>query len=487
MAPGITVIGLGPGDLQLLTRAAWSLLQSTHEVYLRTSRHPLTADLPDQLAVHSFDDVYDRHASFEEVYDVILARLLALGARPEGVIYAVPGDPSLGEATVQRLRRSAPAAGLPLEVVPGVSFIEPCLDLLGVDGVEGLFVADALELAAQHHPPFPPDRHAFVAQVFSRLLASDVKLTLANQYPEDHPVVLVHAAGTPSAALERLPLYEIDHSPSLDVLTTLYVPPLDGPASFEALQDTIARLRAPDGCPWDREQTHDSLRTHLLEETYEAIEAIDRGDFKGLQEELGDLLLQIVLQGQIATEADEFSMAAVIASVNRKLVERHPHVFGEVEVAGVGEVLHNWEALKARERSERGEGDRSALGGVPRALPALAQAYEYQKRAASVGFDWPDVSGVVAKVAEEVAELSAAPDGPSLGRELGDLLFAVVNFARWRMIDPEAALRQANQRFRTRFHYVEQKASALGRSMAQMSLAQLDELWEDAKRAGNGS
>jgi tetrapyrrole methylase family protein/MazG family protein len=376
----------------------------------------------------------------------------------------------------------AAEAGLAVRIVEGLSFVESTLTSLRIDALSGLQVCDAVELAARHHPPLNPDLPALVGQLYSRALATDVKLTLMNQYPHDHEVILVHAAGTPEQCLVHLPLYELDRREDIAHLTTLYVPPLPGVSSFEGLQDTVAHLRAPDGCPWDREQTHESLRRGLLEEAYETAEAIDEGDVKALQEELGDLLLQIVLQAQIATEEGEFLMAQVIAGIDAKLKHRHPHVWGERTVQGTEEVLRRWEELK---REEKGE-ERSVLDGVPAALPALQQADTYGQRAARVGFDWSEVEGVVDKIREEMAEVEAATTPEEKEAELGDLLFAVVNWSRWLKVDPETALRQANARFARRFRDVERMAHGRGLDLTTLTIDELELLWQEAKLNDRG-
>jgi tetrapyrrole methylase family protein/MazG family protein len=474
---GITVIGLGPGDPLLLTRAAWALLSQTREIYLRTGRHPVVQHFPPDLVCHTFDDLYDESEDFESVYGAIIARLRVLAESPDGVVYGVPGDPTVGEATVLGLREAAAEHGLPLRIVPGISFVEPCLDLMGVDALDGLFIADALELAAAHHPPFHPDAPALVGQLYSSMVAADVKLTLMNQYPDDHPVNLIHAAGTDQALVEAVPLHAIDRSKKIESLTALYVPPLAMPSAFESFQETVAHLRAPDGCPWDRKQTLHTLRPHLLEEAYEALQAIDGDDMQALREELGDLLLQIVLQAQIALEDGEFSMADVMAGIQHKIVHRHPHVFGELHIDDVGEVLHNWELLKASEREEEGN-DKGLLDGIPMGLPALAQAAEIQDRVVRVGFDWPSIDGVLEKIHEELREMLQAETTEDKASELGDLLFAVVNYARWLEVNPETSLREANFRFRRRFKSLESKAKAQGRELDQMTLDEMDALWE---------
>jgi len=477
----ITILGLGPGDPGLLTRRAWQVLTQADEAYLRTGRHPVAEHLPDTLSVHTFDNLYDELPDFESVYEAIVERLIELARRPQGVVYAVPGDPMVGEATVQQLCERAGEGDFEVEIIHGISFVEPCLALVASDALDGLYVVDALEIAARHHPPFPPDVPALIGQLYSQLVATDVKLALMNQYPPQHEILLFHNAGTPQAEVEKLQLHELDRRKTIGSMTALLVPPLSEASAFESFQETVAHLRAPDGCPWDKEQTPQSLRMHLLEEAYETLEALDEDDSSALREELGDLLLQIVLQAQIATEAGEFTMADVIASVNHKIIHRHPHVFDGLDVDDVAHVLHNWESLKAEEREQEGAG-KGTLDGVPKALPALAQALEIQARVVRVGFDWPDVESVLDKVAEEVAELQTAENDQARADELGDLLFSVVNYARWINLEPESALREANRRFRSRFAKLERAARDAGQHLPDLTLQELDSLWEAAKQ-----
>jgi tetrapyrrole methylase family protein/MazG family protein len=299
----------------------------------------------------------------------------------------------------------------------------------------------------------------------------------------------VQAAGTQDSALRVVPLFELDRCDEIDHLTSLYVPPLPRPGSLEAFQEVVARLRAPDGCPWDREQTHDSLRPYLLEETYEVLEALDRDDMASLQEELGDLLLQILLHTQIAIEDQEFTMSRVVAQIVAKLKRRHPHVFGDVQVANSQEVVVNWEKIKGEEKrslDHANGGQRPACGallsGVPHALPALTRAQSLQDRVGRVGFDWPDVKGAWAKVEEEWQELRAAAPGEEQADELGDVLFSLVNLARWLHVDAESALREAMARFETRFHDVERACAARGQNVADLGMPVLGALWEQAKK-----
>ncbi len=249
-------------------------------------------------------------------------------------------------------------------------------------------------------------------------------------------------------------------------------------SQFATLVDIIARLRASDGCPWDRKQTHSSLRENLLEECYEVLEALDESDSKKLCRELGDLLMQIVLHIQIATEAGEFELGDVINSINTKLIHRHPHVFGSLKVKDADEVLVNWEALKKEERGT----DTSMLSHVPKEMPALSYSQEIQDRVARVGFDWEDIGGVIDKLAEEVSEFKQADSQERKGREFGDLMFTLANIARRLGIDLESALRQANRRFYHRFSCMEELCRQRGVNFADLSFDQQNALWEEAKK-----
>jgi tetrapyrrole methylase family protein/MazG family protein len=483
MAPGVTIIGLGPGDPGQLSLEAWRLLEAAPEVYLRTDRHPTVRALPPGVTYASFDAVYEREQSFDAVYEEIARRVIALGERPDGVLYAVPGHPMVGEASVARILALAQERALSVRIVAGISFIEPTLTALGLDALDGLQICDATLLAQRLHPLLDPDVGVLIGQLYSRELAADVKLTLMNLYHDDHPVRLVYRAGTADERVHDIPLYELDRRTDLDHLTSAYLPPLARPGGLSSYQEIMARLRAPEGCPWDREQTHRSLRTYLLEETYEVLAALDADDAELLKEELGDLLLQILFHAQIALEHGDFKLIDSMAYAIEKLVRRHPHVFGQVNVANAEEVLLNWEQIKRQEKAEANVARQfvSMLSGISRALPALSQAMEVQKRVARVGFDWPGIEPVLDKVLEEMDELQAADDLESRSAEIGDLLFSLVNLARWMAIDPESALREATARFIRRFEVIERYASERDIPLEQMTLEEMDRIWESAK------
>ena len=251
---------------------------------------------------------------------------------------------------------------------------------------------------------------------------------------------------------------------------------------FATLIDIIAKLRAPSGCSWDGKQTHTSLRENLLQECYEVLETLDEGDSEKLCDELGDLLMQIVLHTQIATEAGEFEMGDIVNSINTKLIHRHPHIFGSLEVGNADEVAHNWEILKQEER----EAGTSMLASVPRQMPALSYSQEIQRRVAQVGFDWKDIDGVIDKLAEEVSEFKQADSQQESAREFGDVLFTLANIARRLGIDLEAELRQTNQRFYRRFTYMEELCRQRGVELSKLSFDEQNVLWEEAKRVVEG-
>jgi MazG family protein len=253
---------------------------------------------------------------------------------------------------------------------------------------------------------------------------------------------------------------------------------------FQQLVAIMARLRAPGGCPWDREQTFDTIKAYTLEETYEVLDAIDRRDWPGLAEELGDYLLQAVFYAEIAAEQELFSIGDALDAINQKLVRRHPHVFGEEQAATAGDVKRIWGEVKAAEKKDQGRGD-GLLSGVPRALPALVEAQQIASRAAGVGFDWENAEQVIEKLHEELAELAEARRNASqdeMENEIGDLLFVIVNLARFVKVDPEQALRRTNAKFRDRWGYIERQLAERGKTPAESTIDEMEALWQEAKR-----
>jgi tetrapyrrole methylase family protein/MazG family protein len=357
------------------------------------------------------------------------------------------------------------------------SLVNSAFETLRITPPSRLILLEARTLSSAHVPPYPPDMPVIFTGVDSSELALHLKQVLLTAYPKEHIVQWVSEGKRIEERLDEISeeLFGSD--------VCLYIPALGEGTSFESFVEIVAHLRAPDGCPWDKEQTHETLRKHLLEETYEAISAIDSGDFTDMREEFGDLLLQVVLQSQIANEEGQFNINQVVQGIHSKIVRRHPHVFGDLKVDGVDGVLANWEKLKEQERKDKKQ-DKGLLDGVPVALPALSQAQEYQDRAARVGFDWPEVDGVLDKVKEEIEEIKKAESDFELASEIGDLFFVLVNLARWKSVDAESALRGTNMKFKKRFAYVEQEAKKQERELSSLSLEEMDSLWNEAKKNG---
>jgi len=515
-APGcLTVIGLGPGDERMITLETHNVLetcrQGERQLLLRTAVHPAVAYLQREgIPYRSFDQVYECSDDFEQVYNTITTEVIDQLLAGKDTVYAVPGHPMLGEKSVELLRKEAIKQGIDMQIIPAVSFLEAMFVAIGHLPPEGIVVHDAL---SWRQLDFVRGKGNVFMQVYSRYIGSELKLRLMEILADEEEIAVVRAAGTPDVKTEWIPLYRLDTLDWLDHLCSVYVPPqpaalpvsrdLDpvlagGCTRFARLLTIMDRLRGDDGCPWDREQDHRSLRPYLIEESYEVLQAIDNEDMDELCEELGDVLLQVVFHAQVGMEKGEFDIREVLQTVSEKMVRRHPHVFGDVNVHSVQAVLSRWQQIKAQEKLGKGEDSGkdpdSLLDGIPEHLPALMMAYKIGSRAGRVGFDWDDIGGPWAKLEEELDELRQqlellgnggsedVLDRERVNAELGDLLFAVVNVARFLHINPEMALREANSRFRERFRFIEREADKRGYDLEKMSLAEMDELWDEAKK-----
>jgi tetrapyrrole methylase family protein/MazG family protein len=324
-----------------------------------------------------------------------------------------------------------------------------------------------------------------ITQVFSPYIAGRVKLALLNYLDDEDPIVFVRAAGTRDEVVRPLKLYELDRQKDIDDLTSIYVPPMEGKYDFYTFMRVVEQLRDKDeGCPWDKEQTHASLKKYLIEESYEVLEAIDLEDYESLQEELGDVLLQILLHSTIGKEKGEFNVHEVIRTVAEKMVYRHPHVFKKEEVMTSGEVKDQWEELKKKEKKEASLGQ--ALEKISKFNPSLTRAEKIQGKARKYGFDWQDIDDVFSKLFEEIQEVKDAISDKSqieVERELGDLLFSVVNLSRFLKVDPEITLNETSDRFVNRIQLMEAEISKAGLDFQALSLENLDKYWENAKKS----
>jgi tetrapyrrole methylase family protein/MazG family protein len=499
MTTAITIVGLGPGrwdDLTLQSRDCFAQAEQAGDtIYFRTLIHPTVEPLRQAfpvLRIESFDAYYEESPEWGTLYQRIAEQVCALAAH-QPIIYAVPGHPLVGEATVQLILRLAGERGLATRIVAGLSFLEPVCEALSLDPfTAGLQIIDATTLAALRSDEIAgrliPTSPLLIAQVYNRRLASEVKLALGECYPDEWTVKLVRAAGIHNEqSVETMPLYGLDRQGGANHLSTLYVPPLDELTALrlpETLRFIIYRLRRePDGCPWDRQQTHQSLMRYVLEETYEVVEALEENDMEKLAEELGDLLLQVYLHAEIARQEGNFAIGDVFEQVNAKLIRRHPHVFGDVEVSSAGQVVQNWEAIKRQERASAGKDvqQEGVLDGVPPATPALMMAQEYQKRASKLGFDYRDTGRILEKLNEELRELQEAETPEHQIEEMGDVLYMTARLARQLHIDAEEALRAANRKFKRRFQAMEHLIREEGRPSESFTPPEWSALWRKVK------
>jgi len=482
----IFIVGLGAGDLNQLPLGVYKTLKGNLPVFLRTKEHPVVLELEKEGFIYeSFDEIYEKHENFEEVYEEIVSILLQK-AKSETIIYAVPGHPIVAERTVQLLLEKKEEAGIELEFVGGQSFLDALFQAVQIDPIEGFQLLDGTSFSKLD---INLTQHVIIGQVYDGFIASHVKLELMDLLPDDYPIYKIEAAGSSEEKIKKVPLYLLDHEFEVHNLLSLYIPPVQDEAflykNFTKLREIIAILRGPNGCPWDKKQTHESLKKYLIEECYELLEAIDEGDDHHIVEELGDILLHVMLHAQIGEDEGYFSIDDVIESIASKMVRRHPHVFGNVIVHSSEEVVDNWQKIK---ESEKGKKNQSILKEIQKGLPALLDAYEIQKAASKVGFDWDEADSVFAKILEEVKELKEeivkANDRKALISEVGDLLFSVVNLSRQLDIHPEEALVMTNQKFKRRFQYIESQIETKDKTFADYTLEELDSLWEEAKKEG---
>ena len=483
MTARVVIVGLGPGPRNTVTQATLEAIERIDVQFVRTKRHP-TADLMPRAT--SFDSLYDTLPTFEDVYREITEAVVAAALQHGEVLYAVPGSPLILESSVAQLRADS---RIEVHVLPALSFLDLAWEALGIDPVNaGVRLIDghrfALEASGERGP-------LLVAQVHADWVLSDVKLSHESANGNE-PVVLLHHLGLLDQRVEHTTWQELDRVLPADHLTTLYIPQMAEPVAGELarLHQLARTLR--EQCPWDREQTHDSLIKHLIEETYEvvdAIEALDADDpatDEAFIEELGDLLYQVEFHATIAEQQGRFSMADVARSIHDKLVRRHPHVFGDVVANSANDVVQTWDEVKREEKKSVDGAASSTFTGVAKSGPSLQYATKIQKRAADVGFDWPNADGAFEKIIEESAEIRQAvalnSDPESVRMELGDLLFSVVNLSRHLGHDAEQALRGASDKFRHRFEQVEQLALSRDIDLASAPLEQLDALWDEVKK-----
>ncbi len=484
----ITVVGLGPGAEQHITLAVLEEMNTAKAIYLRTGQHP-TVSLLDQKGINyqTFDYAYEELEDFDAVYSHIVTELIKK-AEMEDVLYAVPGHPNVAENTVKKLKEECDKQGIEIKIHPAMSFIDVMLPVVGLDPVEGFKLIDGLQLDKQQPDPSIAN---IITQVYDPFMASEIKLRLMDYYDDQQEIYVVKGAGISTLErVERIPLYQLDRLDWIDYLTSVYIPKIDSIQkkyyNMNNLVEIMERLRNKDGCPWDIKQTHQSLKPYLIEESYEVLEAIDLDDDILLEEELGDLLLQVVFHSQIANERQAFSINDVIRGISEKLIFRHPHVFQDVVANDCKEAIETWEDRKREEKQITSY--TQSMETIPKHLPATMKAYKIQKKAAEVGFDWDRPEEVVKKIQEELSELKEATEKgikKDIVEEGGDLLFAVVNLLRFLEVEPEEALNVTCKKFIKRFSFIEKASKRTGRDLKDMTLEEMEDLWQQVKRQKN--
>lgn len=479
----ITVVGLGAGDIEQLPLGLYRLMTNYKEtVFTRTLHHPVVEALQEEgVSFQSFDHTYEAFEQFGDVYSSI-ADTLIQQSQQQSVLYTVPGHPMLAERTVQILLEKQKEGVVTVEIKGGQSFLDDLFASLRIDPIEGFQFLDATNFTRSQ---LNYEQHTIFCQLYDEMIASDVKIELMEDIPHDHPVYIVEAVGTSQEEITKLPLFELDREMALSNLTSLYIPPVPREKlnhQFFRLKEVISTLRGPNGCPWDRKQTHESLRPYLIEEAYEFLQAVEDQDDEGMVEELGDVLLQVMLHSQIGEDEGYFTVDDVILSITEKMIRRHPHVFGDTTIHSAEEVVNTWDQIK---QQEKGDSRPSVIDGVVDTLPGLMKAQELQKKAKKVGFDWDDPAPMWEKVEEEIQEFHESVDAKGAYEqedELGDILFALVNVARYYRINPEIAIQRTNHKFKSRFIEMESLVSESGKVMSEMTLEELDQYWVLAKQ-----
>ncbi|HHW17398.1 MAG TPA: nucleoside triphosphate pyrophosphohydrolase [Firmicutes bacterium] len=506
----LVIAGLGPGDPALVPERAIALARSAKNVVLRTENHPAVERLIREKIVYtSFDSLYETAESFEELYQEIARKVIEFSLNGD-TVYMVPGHPLLAEKSVEIIIDTVQGGsgsqstldrgnGIVLEIVPAMGFAEAVISALRRPVPSGYLLVDAYDLIGDIIPEhYRPEIPCIVFQVHDKFLASAVKLWLLEYLPADYTVYIVKGACVPGKE-EILPvsLEDLDRTGCPDPLTSVFVPACPnaerpgaryGAGSWARFMSIVARLRGENGCPWDKQQTYETLTRFVVEEAYEVVSSVLEKDVDKLKEELGDLLLEVGLYCQIAKERGDFTAEEVLKGISEKLVRRHPHVFAGEKIGSPEEVEERWAEIK-RQEPGRYHRDHSLMDEVDKGLPALMKAQKQQRLAAEVGFDWENAGAVFDKVREELEELREAVNGGDkrvIASEIGDLLYACVNLARHLGVDAEVALLGSIEKFSRRFREMEKVLKTQNLTMKDVDMDFLDRLWEKAKECEEG-
>ena len=479
----IKIVGLGPGAPEALTIGAVKTLEESSNLYFRTEKHPTVDYLRGRLKeFKTCDNYYEEGSSFDEVYQNIANDIIEEYKKNNDLVYAVPGHPLVAEKSVLNIIELCEKNNIQYTILPAVSFVDAMMDSLKIDPIEGLKIIDAFDIKNQI---LDKRIGTIITQVYNNFIASEVKLELLEHYNDDTEIIYVRAAGIEGQeSIRRIPLYELDMQEDIDYLTSIYIPKdLNNKKDFYDFLNIIETLRGENGCPWDREQTHESIKNNLLEECYEVVEAIEGDDIDSLIEELGDVLLHVVFHATIGKEDGYFNMNDIIESISNKMIYRHPHVFGDSSKETSQQVVDSWEELKKKEKKFNTLTEE--IDGIAKTLPALTKAHKVQKKVAKVGFDFNDINEAAAKVKEELKEVLdvyKSNNREKIINEVGDLIFACVNVSRMMSIDEEEALNKSIKKFIKRFSFIEKSILDNGKKLEEVSVDEMNELWEKAKK-----
>lgn len=481
----ICIIGLGPGDIGSLTLDAVEKIKDGSKLYIRTEKHPTIEYLKERdIEYSTYDYIYETEDGFLDVYERISQDLIQKAKKYGMINYCVPGHPMVAERSVSLLLEKKKEENIEIEIISGLSFIEPVISSVGVDPIDGLKIIDGLDISNQ---TVDINTDNLITQVYNTVRASDLKLELMDIYGDEYEIYVIKSAGIENEEIKiKIPLYELDRVEWIDYLTSIYIPKMSNTKKDKYdiydLMSIMDKLRSEDGCEWDRNQDHKSLRQYVIEEAYEVVDAIENDDSDELTDELGDLLLQVVFNSQIAKEEGTFNFYDVTTSICKKLIRRHPAIFPQYLNQSENSLKESWEDIKAKEKRINTYTDR--MKSVTKGLPALMKSVKVQNRAKDVGFEWPDFRGALNKLEEELIEVKKELDENNIDRleeEIGDLIFSVVNLSRFFKINPENALNITINKFINRFEFIEEECIRDGKDMKDLTLEELDSLWNQAK------
>ncbi len=479
----IIIGGMGTASIDHMTLKTYKALLAAEKVFLRTEIHKSATEIrklrPDLV---SFDAFYQEYAYFEDVYEKISDEIIAC-AEKHAIMYLVSGSAVFAEKSVELIVQKARQKNISVEILPSVSFVDAIFATMQKNAEENVKLLDALTFETDD---LDAKSTLLISQVYDRFIASEVKLKLLEYYTAKQPVCIIKEGGEAQAQVVWTNVQEMDRIFEYDHMTSLFILPTEdiNLRDCRSLAHIMKALRGEGGCNWDRAQDHQSLKKYLIEECYEVIDAIDAQDFEALCEELGDVLLQIYFHANIAREEEFFDIRDVHEGINKKMMTRHPHIFGDKRDLEAEEVKDAWEEIKRKEKGQQNVSQ--SLEAIPKALPALLYANRLQDKAGRAGFDFDCVEQIYAKLREETEEfISSVQQQEEKARrteEIGDLLFSIVNIARFLKIDSEDALKRTSQKFLNRFSVVEQLALSDGYDLKALNMEKADLYWEKAKK-----